>query len=138
MRYILGVLLALLIIVSSFSYHQSNKIEALALDVSTYKSAAELSEKGKKDAEASCLVTVESINKYYSKQQELETSQQSTGGAILTLPTLTIKEKANEAHKLPQKATEYSDDDRLSPDTMRLLDEAYCYGDKNGCTPSPK
>ena len=138
--YLMGALLSLLLTVGGYGYYAHGQIEKLTLDVSTYKDAAESNLKAKENADASCLITVESLSEHYRKQAELESSQDATGDAILALPTLTIKEKANAAPnathavKVPQPA----DDDRLSPDLMRLLDDAYCYGDKDGCTATAK
>lgn len=141
MNYITGILLAIAIFCGGFAYYEHTQVKRLTSEVATYKSAAELNLKAKEDADASCIVTVDSLNHYYKEQANVESSQITTGEAINTLPTLTIKEKANAAPtktKTPSEANRYSDDDRLSPDTMRLLDEAYCYGDKYGCSSPTK
>lgn len=137
LNYIAGILLAIAIACGGFAYYEHGQVQKLTLDVATYKTASEVNLKAKEDADASCLITVSSLNEYYSKQVDIESSQKATGDAILTLPTLTIKEKANAAPTASQ-TPRYSDDDRLSPDTMRLLDAAYCYGDKDGCAKTSK
>lgn len=129
-KYIIVTLLTICLGTGGYAYMQHQKNIELALDVMTYKAAAEVSLKAKEDADASCLITVESLNAHYKAQEELENLQKDVGDAILTLPNLTLKEKVNEAAKAPQTP---ADDDRLSPDLMRLLDAAYCYGDKDGC-----
>lgn len=134
-NYIIGILLTIVIACGGFSYYEYNQLQKMELEVHTYKTAAETNLKAKEDAEASCLITVDTLNKYYTKQNALEGSQKDTGDSILALPTLTIKEKANAA---PTKPQSFADDDRLSPDTMRLLDQAYCYGDKDGCATPAK
>lgn len=136
-KYIIAVLLAFLLGTGGYAYVQHQENIKLAMDVLTYRTAAAANLKAKEDADASCLITVGSLNSYYQNELELSKAQQATGEAILTLPTLTIKEKANDAPKASQ-GPRYSDDDRLSPDTMRLLDKAYCDGDKNGCTAPAK
>lgn len=134
LNYIAGIILLIAVACGGFAYYEYGQLQKMALEVVTYKTAAETNLKAKEDADASCLITVDSLNKYYTNQNALEDSQKDTGDSILALPTLTIKEKANAA---PTKPQSFSDDDRLSPDTMRLLDAAYCYGDKDGCaTPS--
>lgn len=141
MNYLTGILLAIAIFCGGFAYYEHRQVKELTLEVGTYKSAAELNLKAKEEADASCIVTVDSLNHYYKEQANIDEYQTTTGAAINTLPTLTIKEKANAAPTKPQTPSEtnrYSDDDRLSPDTMRLLDEAYCYGDKNGCSTTTK
>lgn len=140
-KYIAGVLLVIALSCGGLAYYQSGQIERLTQDVSTYKVAAELNKKAKEDADASCLITVDSLNSHYREQEKLQSSQKDTGDAILALPTLTIKEKADAAPtatQSPPKGYRYSDDDHLSPDTMRLLDTAYCYGDKDGCATPAK
>uniref|UniRef100_A0AAU6VZG4 I-spanin n=2 Tax=unclassified bacterial viruses TaxID=12333 RepID=A0AAU6VZG4_9VIRU len=135
LNYICAILLSIVIGVSGFAYYEHQQLLKMAAEVGTYKIAAETNLKAKEDADKSCLVTVESLNGYYKQQVELGSSQKTTGDAILSLPTLTIKEKANAA---PTKPQSFADDDRLSPDVMRLLDTAYCYGDKDSCATSTK
>lgn len=134
-NYIIGILLTIVVACGGFAYYEYNQLQKMELEVATYKTAAETNLKAKEDADASCLITVDSLNKYYTKQNALEDSQKDTGDSILALPTMTIKEKANAA---PTKPQSFADDDRLSPDTMRLLDAAYCYGDKDGCATPAK
>lgn len=135
MNYITAIILSIAIACGGFAYYEYRQLQKMSLELQTYKTAVEVSQKAKEDADASCLITVDSLNSYYKEQKALYNSQKDTGAAILTLPTLTIKEKANAA---PTKPQSFSDDDRLSPDTMRLLDEAYCYGDKDGCSTPTK
>lgn len=134
-NYIAGILLLIAVGCGGFAYYEHSQLQKMVLEVSAYKEAADANLQAKKDADASCLITVDSLNSYYKAQKALDTSQKDTGDAILSLPTLTIKEKANAA---PTKPQSFADDDRLSPDTMRLLDQAYCYGDKDGCATPAK
>lgn len=135
LNYIAGILLMIAVACGGFAYYEYGQLQKMAVKVQTYKTAAETNKRAKEDADASCLITVESLNSYYKAQKELENSQKDAGDAILSLPTLTIKEKANAA---PAKAKSFADDDRLSPDTMRLLDQAYCYGNRDACTTPAK
>lgn len=140
--YILIAMLSLMAVLGGYGYYAHGKIEQLTQDVSTYKEAAASNLKAKEDADASCVVTVDSLNSYFKKQEGIQTSQESTGAAILTLPTLTIKEKVHAApvslQSVPTKPQGFADDDRLSPDLMQLLDTAYCYGDKDSCATPAK
>ena len=136
-KYIIVALLTVCLGTGGYAYMQHQKNIELALDLLTYKTAAADNLKAKEDADAACLITVGSLNSYYQKELELSKAQQSTGDAILTLPALTIKEKANDAPKASQGPS-YSDDDRLSPELVRLLDKAYCDGDKDGCAAPAK
>lgn len=124
------ILVTLLLVVSGWAYITHKDNVRLNLEVQTFKTAAEDNLKAKQQSDDSCLVTIELLSEHYKEQAKLEASQKATGDAILTLPTLTIKEEANAA---PTKPQSHSDDDRLSPDLMRLLDTAYCDGDKDHC-----
>ena len=110
-------------------------ITGLYSEVATYKVAAESNLKAKEQADASCLISVEALSEHYRTENALVTAQQATGDAINALPTLTLKETA---HAAPTKPQGFSDDDRLSPDLMQLLDNAYCDGDKDSCTSPTK
>lgn len=134
-QYTTAIILSLLLIASGYSYYAYSEIVTLQGEVSTYKVAAEDNLKAKEQADASCLITVETLNQHYRKESVLNAAQQSTGDAINVLPTLTIKE---EAHAAPTKPQSFSDGDRLSPDLMRLLDTAYCDGNKDGCASPTK
>lgn len=136
-KYIIAILLTVCLGTGGYAYVQHQKNIQLTLDVLTYRTAAIDNSKAKEDAEAACLITVGSLNSYYQSELELSKAQKTTGDAILSLPTLTIKEKANDTPTASQ-GPRYSDDDRLSPDTMRLLDAAYCHGDKDGCATPTK
>lgn len=131
--YLLIALATMMLLVGGYGYYAHGQIEKLTQDVSVYKDAASTNLKAKEDADKSCVVTVDTLNTYYKNQESIQTSQEATGAAIQSLPTLTIKEKAYAA---PTKPQSFADDDRLSPDLMQLLDTAYCYGDKDSC-PTP-
>lgn len=118
--------------IGGYAYTQHQENVKLLLDIASYKTAAEANLKAKEDAEESCSVTVDSIRAHYEAQKALDGLQEAITGELSKLPTLTIKDKTNEAPKASQ-AVSYSDGDRLSPDLMRLLDQAYCYGDKDSC-----
>lgn len=114
-----------------YSYKLHGDVQRLEQAVATYMEAAKANEKAYEQSKASCLVSIDSLADHYRKENELQTSQKAAGDAINALPTLTLKESPNAA---PTKPQSFSDDDRLSPDTMRLLDNAYCDGDKDGCS----
>lgn len=137
-RYFAVAMLAVVMLVGGYAYHQHNLNTTLQVEVKTYKAAAAANLKAKEDSDASCLVTVDTLNGYYKRKTELDATSKAIQNSIDNLPTLTIKEKANEAPAaLQTPSTRYSDDDRLSPDLMRLLDSAYCNGGKDDCsTPS--
>jgi hypothetical protein len=138
-NYLIGILLAITVACSGFAYYEYNQVQRLSVEVGTYKSAAAANLKAKEDSDASCLVTVDTLNGYYNRKAETEAVSKAIQSSIDSLPTLTIKEKANEAPTKSQTpSTRYSDDDRLSPDLMRLLDNAYCNGREDNCTSPTK
>lgn len=138
LNYIAAILFAIAVACGGFGYYEHSQVAKLTQDVTTYKDVAATNLKERQDADKACVVTVDSLNTYYKEITNLSSSQESTGDAVNNLPTLTIKEKANAAPTSSQEPKQYADDDKLSPDVMRLLDTAYCYGDKNGCATSAK
>jgi len=133
--YLAVILATLLLTVCGYAYYTHKENVQLSLDVATYRKASEDNLAAKEASDASCLITVDALASHYREQSKLEASQKATGDAVLALPTLTIKEKANAA---PTKPQGFADDDRLSPDLMRLLDNAYCDGDKDHCASPTK
>lgn len=130
----IGVIM-LTLMLAGYAYKLHGDVQRLERDVATYMSAAEVSKKDADNAKTSCLITVDLLNQHYRDEIALSKAQQEAGDAINSLPTLTIKEGSNAA---PTKPQGFSDDDRLSPDLMRLLDKAYCDGDKDSCATPAK
>ena len=118
-----------------YSYKLHGDVQRLEQEVAMYVVVAEARAKALEDAKSSCLVSIESLADYYRKENAINASQQATEDAINALPTLTHKENADEA---PTKPEGFSDDDRLSPSLMQLLDNAYCDGDKDHCASPTK
>jgi hypothetical protein len=127
--------LVLTLSILGYSYKLHGDVQILEQEVATYMAAAQANEKALQQSKDSCLISVEALSEHYRTENALSTSQQATGDAINALPTLTLKENA---HAAPTKPESFSDDDRLSPDLMRLLDNAYCDGDKDGCASPTK
>lgn len=127
--------ITLTLMLAGYSYKLHGDVQRLEREVATYMAAIEANEKALEQSKASCLISIETLSEHYRKENELSTSQQAAGDAINALPTLTIKENA---HAAPTKPQGFSDDNRLSPDLMRLLDKAYCDGDKDSCSTSAK
>ena len=118
-----------------YSYKLHGDVQRLEQAVAVYQAAAQANEKALQQSKDSCLISIEAVSEYYRNENALGASQKATGDAINALPTLTIKENAHEA---PTKPQGFADDDRLSPSTMQLLDNAYCDGDKDGCASPTK
>lgn len=129
--YLTIILATLLLVVVGYSYYAHKENVRLIGEVTVFRSAAEDNLKAKEQAVASCEATIGVLSDHYKEQAKLEASQKATGDAILVLPTLTITETP---HAAPTKPTTTADDLRLSPATMRLLDAAYCSGDKDNAT----
>lgn len=132
---LIAILIALLVLVGGYAYNLHGQIEILEQSVATATHAAAENLKAKEQSDLSCKATTELLSQYRDKQEGIGSSQQAAGDAINYLPTLTIKEPANAA---PTKPQGFADNDRLSPDTMRLLDQAYCDGDKDNCSSTAK
>lgn len=113
-----------------YSYKLHGDVQRLEQEVATYMAASRANEKATEQAKASCLISVEALAEHYRTENALNSSQKAVGDEIDALPTLTLKESPHEA---PTKPQSFSDDDRLSPRLMQLLDNAYCDGDKDHC-----
>lgn len=118
-----------------YSYKLHGDVQRLEQEVAVYMAAVKSHERALQQSKDSCTISIETLAEHYRKESELQTSQKAAGDAINALPTLTLKESPNAA---PTKPQSFSDDERLSPDTMRLLDNAYCDGDKDGCSSTTK
>lgn len=118
-----------------YSYKLHGDVQRLEQEVAVYMAAAESNEKALNQSKNSCEISIEALAEHYRKQNALTASQEATQKALDALPTLTLKENANAA---PTKPQGFADDDRLSPSTMQLLDNAYCDGDKDGCASPTK
>lgn len=132
---LIAILIALLVLVGGYAYKLNGEIETLEQSVAVATQAAADNLKAKEQSDLSCKATTELLAQYRDKQEGIGSSQQAAGDAINSLPTLTIKEQPYAAPTQPQG---FSDNDRLSPDTMRLLDKAYCDGDKDHCASPTK
>lgn len=132
---LIAILIALLVLVGGYAYKLNGEIETLEQSVAVATQAAADNLKAKEQSDLSCKATTELLGQYRDKQEGIGSSQQAAGDAINSLPTLTIKEQPNAAPTQPQG---FADNDRLSPDTMRLLDKAYCDGDKDHCASPTK
>lgn len=130
---LIAILIALLVLVGGYAYNLSGEIDNLKQSVAVATQAAADNLKAKEQSDLSCKATTELLAQYRDKQEGIGSSQQAAGDAINSLPTLTIKEAPNVA---PTKPQGFADDARLSPDTMRLLDAAYCDGNEDRC-PKP-
>lgn len=127
--------LVLTLSIIGYSYKLHGDVQRLEQAVAVYEQAARANEKALQQSKDSCLISMETLAEHYRTENALGSSQRATGDAINALPTLTLKEKSNEAPTKPKKP---SDDDRLSPELMQLLDNAYCDGDKDGCASPTK
>lgn len=134
-NYLVVGLIVLMMSIIGYSYKLHGDVQRLELEVAVYMEAVKAHEKALEQSKSSCLISIETLSEHYRKENALSTSQQATGDAIDALPTLTLKESANEA---PTKPQGFADDDRLSPSTMQLLDRAYCDGNKDGCASPTK
>lgn len=127
--------IVLILSVIGYSYKLHGDVQRLEQEVATYAAAAVANERALEQSKDSCLISIDALTEHYRNENALNTAQQATGDAINALPTLTIKEQSNEA---PTKPERLADDDRLSPELMQLLDNAYCDGDKDGCASPTK
>lgn len=133
--YLMAGFIVMMLSLIGYSYKLHGDVQRLELEVAMYMVAAQANEKALEQSKDSCEVSIESLAEHYRKEIALTASQEATQKALDALPTLTLKENA---HAAPTKSEKPSDDDRLSPELMQLLDNAYCDGDKDGCASPTK
>lgn len=123
-------------------------IATLALGYSTYSLIGQvattqsevtaMTDKANKNAEAarvaseSCGLSMKAVQDNQKAIDALNESRTSDLGALAAVTQITLPEtQVNGSTTTTAAPKKYADDARLSPDTMRLLDNAYCSGNKD-------
>lgn len=136
LKYIMGLLVILVVALGISTY-------TLIGDVATAKGElANMTEVANSNAKAlvyykeSCAITINTIT---STQKAIDTLNEARGddlSGLAAIPQITLPETHVNGSKPTTAPSKVADDLRLSPDLMRLLDNAYCSGAKgdNYCT----
>ena len=131
-NYIMAFLLITSLGLGYATYSLTGKLAVARQDVTHWTDLAAKSAAETIKASQSCEITVKAIEDNQKVQDALSESRTSDLDALNAIPHLTLPETKVNGTKTPTGvSTKLADDDRLSPDLMRLLDNAYCSGNKD-------
>lgn len=136
-KYTTVVLFSLCLIFGVSAYRLSKEVGRLEDSVEKYSQIATDNANAVENLKSSCEVTEKITKDNRDAIDALEKDREATLGALSSLPSTTLPETkldGKEEASGPPKA--FSDDSRLSPALMQLLDNAYCSGskDSSSCT----
>lgn len=131
MHYVLAILLASTLGLGYASYSLTGKLAVARQDVTHWTDMATKAAAETLKASQSCEITIKAIEDNQKVQDALSESRTSDLDALDSIPHLTLPETKVNGTKTPTAAPKTADDSRLSPDLMRLLDNAYCSGNKD-------
>lgn len=131
LKYIMGLLVVLVLVLGYTTYTLIGDLAVSKQEVNMMTEVANANSKAAKTLEESCQ---SSLNAIQANQKVIDALNESRGSdldALMTIPQITLPETHINASTKPTAApTKSADDVRLSPDLMRLLDNAYCSGAK--------
>lgn len=136
-RYLIAILLALSIGFGVSTYKLVGKVAVAEREVVRLAGEVTKAEENAKKAVDSCKITTEVIDSVNSKNDTLYDERADILEQLERLTNPTPQVTRNEGVQKPTEAPmQYADSARLSPDLMRLLDAAYCSGNKDSgaCT----
>lgn len=130
-KYLIAILLATALGLGVATYQLIGKLAVAEADVSHWTEIANQNAKTVLDVKSACEITVKTITDNQKAIDAINESRGSDLDALAALPQVTLPETHINASTKPTAApTKNADDARLSPDLMRLLDNAYCSGAK--------
>lgn len=136
-KYLIAILLALSIGFGVSTYKLVGKVAVYEKENILLAAAVKTAEDNAKLSIDSCKITTEVIGDVNSKNETLSDERTELLEALERLTHPTPQVIRNEGIQKPTEApATYADSGRLSPNLMRLLDTAYCSGDKDSsaCT----
>ena len=114
------------------TYSLTGKLAVARQDVSHWTELADKAAKETLKVSQSCELTTKAVADALREIDALSDARTSDLEALAVLPQITLPETKVNGTKTPTATpTRYADGDRLSPDLMRLLDNAYCSGNKD-------
>lgn len=130
LKYIMGFLVVLVVVLSISTYNLIGDLAVAEREMTAFALLANKNAKQAENVKASCDITLESLRATQKVIDTLNEARQDDLSALEALPQVTLPEIKINASKTPTAPSKNADDLRLSPDTMRLLDNAYCSGAK--------
>jgi len=138
-KYLLAILLTLSVVFGASTYKLTGQLAVVEKENVRLVGQVSKAEENAKKAVDSCKITTEVIGDVSSKNQSLSDERTELLEQLERLTNPTPQVKINEAIQKPTEApATYADSGRLSPDLMRLLDAAYCSGDRDKTTCTSK
>jgi hypothetical protein len=129
--YIIALLLIATIGFGYTTYHLTGKLAVSEASVSTWQEAANKNAESVRVASESCAISLKTVHDAQKAIDALSESRTSDLEALDAISHITIPEIRIDGTQKPTAPRENADNDRLSADTMRLLDNAYCSGNKD-------
>lgn len=130
--YIIAILLAATLGLGYTSYVLTGKLAVSEDSISMWKDTANKNAAAVKTVTDRCAISIGAVQDAMKEINSLSESRTSDLEALASLPQVTLPEiKVNGTKTSTTPPTGFVDGDRISPDLMRLLDSAYCSGNKD-------
>lgn len=129
-KYLVAILFASTVGFGAATYHLTGKLAVAVSEAERIQAVAINNATALKMAQDSCEITIKAIGDTQKAIDALNESRTSDLSALEAIPQITLPETKINGTTKPTVAPKTADDLRLSPDTMRLLDNAYCSGAK--------
>lgn len=137
LKYIMGVLVVLVITLGISTYTLIGDIAVATGSLTAMTDIANKNAKAVEIAGESFAISIKTIQETQKAIDGLNEARGDDLSALAALTQITLPETHVNASTTPTATpTKSADDARLSPELMRLLDNAYCSGDKDSgyCT----
>lgn len=131
-NYLMAFLLITTLSLGWSTYHLVGKVAVAEASITRVQNIANANAEAVRVASESCAASLSLIQGTQKAIDALNESRTSDLDALNSVPHITLPEiEVNGTTKPTEAPKKHSDDLRLSPDTMRLLDNAYCSGNKD-------
>lgn len=131
-NYLIAVLLIATLSLSWSTYHLIGKVAVAEGSITQLQGVANANAEAVRIAGESCAASLSLVKGTQKAIDALNDSRTSDLDDLNSVTHITLPEiEVNGTTKPTEAPKKLSDDLRLSPDTMRLLDNAYCSGNKD-------
>lgn len=135
-KYLIALLAMIVLFLGGATYYLSNELNGARASVLEWQETARRNEDAVRVAGGSCKASHDAISAAQRSIDVLSEGRSATLEELATLPQVTLPEihiNAITEHTAPQSKAVVKPpiSRRLTPDTMRLLDNAYCSGAEN-------
>lgn len=130
LNYLLAILFASTLGFGMATYHLTGKLAVAVEHAERLQKLAAANVEAVERAVDSCKITLKTIDDTQKAVDALNESRNNDLSALKDVTHITLPETHINGTTKPTAPDKAADDLRLSPDTMRLLDNAYCSGAK--------